>query len=310
MITAAEESTRLTVEIGETRWTAAAMLAHAAVAAERGDTSEAERLASEADELLIEMGANPLRALVQLVRGRAAIAEQRFANAYEQFHEIFDPVAVPYHPYIRITAVADLVDSAVHGGGDVDEAGKYLAELDSLAATTQSSFLRAQLAFARPLLAADDQVESLFVAGLEGDLQRWPCYRGRAELAYGEWLRRHRRAADARVPLRKAEETFGALGFVRLAERARQELRATGETVRKRTPDAWAQLTPQELQIAQMAATGLSNREIGQRLYLSHRTIAYHLYRVFPKLGISARSELRDVISEQVLAGEGLKPTI
>jgi DNA-binding NarL/FixJ family response regulator len=90
---------------------------------------------------------------------------------------------------------------------------------------------------------------------------------------------------------------------VRLAERARQELRATGETVRKRTPDAWAQLTPQELQIAQMAATGLTNRQIGQRLYLSHRTVAYHLYRIFPKLAISARSQLRDVISEQVLAG-------
>ena len=83
---------------------------------------------------------------------------------------------------------------------------------------------------------------------------------------------------------------------MRWGERARQELRASGETSRRRTPDAWDELTPQELQIAQMAAAGLTNREIGERLYLSHRTIGSHLYRIFPKLGITSRAELRDAV--------------
>ena len=89
-----------------------------------------------------------------------------------------------------------------------------------------------------------------------------------------------------------ARETFDALGLVPWSERARQQLRATGETSRPRTPHARDQLTPQELQIVQLAAEGMSNREIGQRLYLSHRTVSSHLYRVFPKLGITSRAEL------------------
>ena len=103
---------------------------------------------------------------------------------------------------------------------------------------------------------------------------------------------RHRRVAESRAPLRAAREIFDGLGFAAVAERARQELRASGETSRKRTPEAWSELSPQELQIAQMAAQGLSNREIGQKLFLSHRTIGSHLYRMFPKLGITSRGQL------------------
>jgi DNA-binding NarL/FixJ family response regulator len=93
--------------------------------------------------------------------------------------------------------------------------------------------------------------------------------------------------------LRAAHEAFDALGAEPWSERARQELRASGESSRQRMLEAWDQLSPQELQIAQMAAQGLSNREIGQRLFLSHRTVGYHLYRIFPKLGITSRAELR-----------------
>ena len=124
----------------------------------------------------------------------------------------------------------------------------------------------------------------------------YPLIRARLLLAYGAWLRRRRRLADSRAPLRAAREAFDALGAVRWGERARQELRASGETSRRRTPDAWDELTPQELQIAQLAAAGLTNREIGERLYLSHRTIGSHLYRIFPKLGVTSRSELRDAV--------------
>jgi DNA-binding NarL/FixJ family response regulator len=100
--------------------------------------------------------------------------------------------------------------------------------------------------------------------------------------------------------LRAARDAFEALGVGPWAERARQELRASGESSRRRTPDKLDELTAQELQIVQMAAGGLSNREIGQRLYLSHRTVESHLYRVFPKLGVSSRAQLAGVLSNRI----------
>jgi DNA-binding NarL/FixJ family response regulator len=124
----------------------------------------------------------------------------------------------------------------------------------------------------------------------------WPFYAARAQLAYGAWLRRNRRMTESRAPLREAAQTFDAFGLLRFAERARRELRASGEAPRRRKPETWAQLTPQELQIAQLAADGLSNREIGERLFLSHRTVGSHLYRLFPKLGVTSRAQLRDAL--------------
>lgn len=103
--------------------------------------------------------------------------------------------------------------------------------------------------------------------------------------------------AASREPLRAARDAADALGYQGLAEMARRELRASGETSRARDALALDRLSPQELQIAEMAATGMSNRDIGSRLFLSHRTVASHLYRAFPKLGISARSELADVMA-------------
>ncbi len=124
----------------------------------------------------------------------------------------------------------------------------------------------------------------------------WPFYAARAQLAYGGWLRRHRRGAESRTPLREAARVFDALGLLRFADRARRELRASGERARRRVPETWAELSPQELQIAQLAATGLSNRDIGERLYLSPRTVSTHLHRLFPKLGITSRTQLRDAL--------------
>jgi DNA-binding NarL/FixJ family response regulator len=111
------------------------------------------------------------------------------------------------------------------------------------------------------------------------------------------WLRRtRRRAADARAPLREAAETFSALGQETFAERSLAELRASGETARRRVPEAWGELTPQELQIAQLAAQGLSNKEIGERLFISSRTVGTHLYHLFPKLGVSSRAQLDEAL--------------
>jgi DNA-binding NarL/FixJ family response regulator len=108
---------------------------------------------------------------------------------------------------------------------------------------------------------------------------------------------------DSRASLREARNVFDAIGTPSWGDQARAELRASGERSRRRVPEARDQLTAQELQIAQLAADGLTNREIGRRLYLSHRTIATHLYRVFPKLGITARTELAAAIAADSTRG-------
>ena len=121
----------------------------------------------------------------------------------------------------------------------------------------------------------------------------------RAHLIYGEWLRRQARRAEARTQLRAAYDMFFSIGMEAFAERARRELQATGETVRKRSVEATAndELTAQERQIALMALDGLTNSEIGARLFLSTRTIEWHLGKVFTKLSISSRRQLRDALS-------------
>jgi DNA-binding NarL/FixJ family response regulator len=115
----------------------------------------------------------------------------------------------------------------------------------------------------------------------------------RAELLYGEWLRRAGRRLDARQELRTAHEALTAMGAEAFAERARRELLATGETARKRTAETLDELTPQEAQIARLARDGRTNPEIGTELFISPRTVEYHLTKVFAKLGISSRKELR-----------------
>jgi DNA-binding CsgD family transcriptional regulator len=127
---------------------------------------------------------------------------------------------------------------------------------------------------------------------LRSGLKNHPFDYARLQLAYGAWLRRHRRVSQSRAPLRAARDVFDALGCIPWGERSRQELRASGEQSRERTPAARDHLSSQELQIAQMAAAGMTNREIGQQLYLSPRTIGSHLYRLFPKLGITSRNQL------------------
>jgi DNA-binding NarL/FixJ family response regulator len=125
----------------------------------------------------------------------------------------------------------------------------------------------------------------------------------RAHLLYGEWLRREARRADARVQLRAAYDMFAALGMHAFAERARRELRATGATVRRRTADPRDQLTPQEDQIALLARAGMSNPEIAAQLFLSARTVQYHLRKVFTKLEISSRGQLKQALSDGASAG-------
>ena len=121
----------------------------------------------------------------------------------------------------------------------------------------------------------------------------------RAHLRYGEWLRRRGRRVDARAQLRIAYEALAAMGVDAFAERARRELLATGETVRRRAVETAGELTAQEAHIARLAADGLTNPEIGTQLYLSARTVEWHLRKVFAKVGVSTRRQLRRSLHEE-----------
>ena len=157
------------------------------------------------------------------------------------------------------------------------------------------------LRHARALLAEDDaEASKRFDEALAADLSRWPFWRARLSLAYGRWLRRQRHIAESRVPLREARDAFETLGCPLWGDQARRELRASGESSRRRGHVEPDRLTAQELQIAQLAAEGLSNKQIAQRLYLSHRTIGTHLYRIYPKLGITGRNELARALTGQL----------
>ena len=124
----------------------------------------------------------------------------------------------------------------------------------------------------------------------------------RGHLVYGEWLRRENRRVDAREQLREAHAMLADMGMEAFAERARRELLATGETVRKRTVETLDELTPQETQIGRMAADGYTNPEIGAQLFLSPRTVEWHLRKVFTKLGISSRRQLRSALPDAAAA--------
>ncbi len=120
----------------------------------------------------------------------------------------------------------------------------------------------------------------------------------RARLSYGEWLRRSRRRVDARQQLRSAYDAFALMGAWAFLERSRRELVATGEKVRKRTDETRDDLTPQEQQIARLAREGLTNPEIGAQLFISPRTVEWHLRKVFTKLGINSRKGLREALPD------------
>jgi len=154
------------------------------------------------------------------------------------------------------------------------------------------------LSRARALLAAPEDADARFQECLAAHARTpWPFVHARTELAYGAFLRRARRKTEARVQLRSALERFEALGAAPWADRAAAELRATGESARKRDVSTLDELTPQELQIARLVAEGGRNREIAGQLFLSPKTVEYHLRKVFQKLEISSRTELAKLVS-------------
>jgi DNA-binding CsgD family transcriptional regulator len=147
------------------------------------------------------------------------------------------------------------------------------------------------------LLSEGEAAERLYFEAIERlGRTRIRVALARAHLLYGEWLRRQGRRMDAREQLRIAHQLYSSMGMEGFAERARRELQATGETVRKRSVETHGELTAQELQIARLAREGLSNPEIGARLFISARTVQYHLGKVFAKLDISSRAQLDEAL--------------
>ena len=196
------------------------------------------------------------------------------------------------HPAVAGIAALDRIEAAIHSGHR-DEALEWLDRLDAFATHTGVRSEQARVAHCRALLAEGETARSLFEEALTLHAQsRRPFERARTELAYGELLRRGRRRVEARAHLQAALDRFEQLNARPWAERARLELRAAGRTARKRDPSTLLQLTPQEVQVARFVARGLHTREVAAQLFLSTRTVDFHLRNVFTKLGISSRTEL------------------
>lgn len=286
-----EEGRQLAQETGQPIWDTGTLVLTAIIMALRGHSAEAQAIATEAEHAAGGRHLNDLLACVQLARGFSLLTAGQYADAYEGLRRLFDTGDPAFHLTERFHGVMFLAEAAVHAG-QAEDARLVIAALDAETAVTTSATLALHLSYARAVLAGDDEAEELFLRALGADLVRWPWLRARIELAYGSWLRRQRRVAESRSPLRSAQASFEVIGAGSWAEQARAELRAAGERRPGQGAPAQTPLSAQELQIARLAAEGLSNREIGERLYLSPRTVGSHLYRIFPKLDITSRAQL------------------
>jgi DNA-binding CsgD family transcriptional regulator/tetratricopeptide (TPR) repeat protein len=189
----------------------------------------------------------------------------------------------------------ELIEAATRTG-DRKTATWALRRLEERASASGTDWGLGALANAQALLADDELADSLYTEAIERlERTRIVVHRARTHLHYGEWLRRMNRRVDARRHLSAAHETFTHIGAEAFAERARRELVATGEKVRKRPVNSGGELTAQEEQIARLAADGLTNQEIGAQLFISMHTVEWHLRKVFVKLGITSRRQLRTV---------------
>jgi DNA-binding CsgD family transcriptional regulator len=192
-------------------------------------------------------------------------------------------------------ALAEVVEAGVRSG-NTGVAADAFEQLSAMTRASGTMFALGVEAAKGALLRQDDTAEGLYREGIERLGQtRMRVELARTQLLYGEWLRRQGRRVDARTQLRTAYEALTAMGVQAFADRARHELAATGETVRKRTVETQSDLTAQEAHIARLVAEGLTNPEIAAALYISPRTVEWHLRRIFTKLGVTSRRQLRQL---------------
>ncbi len=271
----------------------------AIVLAMRADSAAARRHADRALASVDPAENGLIAAWTRRALGAAALADGNYLLSFTQLRGMFNEDDTPLHNYASYLGLADLAAAAVRAdrgmeGRDVIE--HALSHLHGMA----SPRLEQLIARARGILAGPDGAEAHFgqaLADPAGD--QWPFERAQLRLDHGEWLRRRRRINDAKSVLTQALETFRRLGARSWAQRAEAELRACGVAVAGATAerDALGELTPQQRQIVRLASDGLTNRQIGDRLFLSPRTVSSHLYRSYPKLGVAGRNQLRDVIA-------------
>jgi DNA-binding CsgD family transcriptional regulator len=199
---------------------------------------------------------------------------------------------------IATWSAVELIEAAVRSG-QLEKATTACHQLSEATMATRSDWTLGITARCRALVSVGDEAELLYREAIERlGRTRVPMEFARAHLLYGEWLRRVGRRVDARRELRLAYATFTAMHVEGFTERARRELLATGETVRKRSVETFDELTPQEAEISRFASSGHTNFEIGMKLFISERTVEYHLRKVFMKLGIRSRRQLRQAFPE------------
>ncbi|MDH2415260.1 LuxR family transcriptional regulator [Nocardioides sp. CER19] len=297
-IPTAEESVRLSVETGQPYMHAFALACQARVAALRGRVEECDELARRAEQIAAPVRCSNVLSIAQHARVQAALSRGEFDEALDRALRMHDPTDATYQLALKNYNVVDLSVAAMRSGR-IGEVATVMAGIEEDARVSGSPELLAGLAVSRLLVAADEHVEDLYQAAVDADLSSRPFLRARSELAIGLWLRRQRRALEARRYLRMARDTFDILGLHTWSNHSRIELRAAGERTTEPQSSPADVLTPQEFQIARMAGTGLTNREIGKQLYISHRTVGAHLASVYAKLGIGSRVQLSDALARK-----------
>jgi DNA-binding CsgD family transcriptional regulator len=258
------------------------------LAAWRGDRDKTYQLRAAVIADATARGESFAVEAAELAAATLHIGKGEYADAMTAAQRAYDPDGLGFNTWV----LPELIEAAARNGDPATArtAFEELAERSSLSGTEWARGIEAR---SRALLTDGQEAEDLYREAIEQlGRSRVAVHHARAQLIYGEWLRRERRRIDAREQLKAAYAAFDAMGADAFAERAQRELLATGETVRKRTADAREALTPQEAQIARLAHAGLTNPEIGEQLFLSHRTVEWHLGKVFTKLGISSRREL------------------
>ena len=276
---------------------ATADLCTATIAALRGDHDHVHALLAAAVSHADAMEYHSIAARARHAAGMAAFAQGQFPAAYAQLRHLFSADGEPLHHHVSYLGLADLAAAAVRA----DREPEARSLIDRILAPVNAAFgarVRQLALRARGLLSEATEAEAYFDEGIcDPAGERWPFERAQLQLDYGEWLRRQRRINDAKPVLAAALETFRLLRAAPWTRRAEAELRACGvsETVPPAARDTLAELTAQQREVVILAARGLTNAEIGDRLYLSPRTVASHLYRSYPKLGIAGRHQLRDL---------------
>ncbi|WP_326792816.1 AAA family ATPase [Streptomyces sp. NBC_00841] len=296
---AAEDAFWMATESGADNVTVGSSILRATLRAARGDHEAARAQAGDAVRGIDLLDSRSLYVRYCHALAMAALAEGDHKAAYEHFRRVFtqDFHPAPVHYHASLYHLADLAAAGVRVG-QADDARSVLRAAETTLGASRSARLDAIVHRASALLSDPEDAEPHFRAAVaDPACLLWPFEHALAQLDFGEWLRRRRRAAEARTVLGTALEIFERLDARPWIERTTAELRAAGVAVAdSAAPEAVADLTPQELQIAQLAAEGLTNRDIGARLYLSPRTIGFHLHKIFPKLGITGRTQLRDVL--------------